>query len=97
MRRKIDPLILTLCVAWMTILGGLGISAIVQRQVSLGTRIGISTSDGFNATGVGIGLIGFALLGLLPLLDRNRFRSHALFLITIAWIVGSIWVLRWSH
>jgi len=97
MRRKIDPLVGTLCVAWIAILGGLGISAIIRRQVSLGSRIGVSTSDGYGATIVGIGLIGFALLGLLPLLEGHRFRSHAIFLIAITWIVGSICVLRWGH
>lgn len=97
MRRKLDTLLLTLCLAWITILGGLGISAIVRKQVSLGTRIGVSASDGVNATGVGLGLIGFALLGLVPLLDGNRFRSQAMALVTIAWIVGSICVLRWGH
>lgn len=97
MRRKLDPLILTLCVAWMTILGGLGTSAIVRKQVSLGSRIGVSGAEGISAAAVGLGLIGFALLGLVPLLDGNRFRSHAIALAAIAWVVGSICVLRWGQ
>lgn len=97
MRRKVDLLILTLCVAWMTILGALGTSAIVRKQVSLGSRIGVSGAEGVSAAAVGLGLIGFALLGLVPLLDGNRFRLHAIALTAIAWIVGSICVLRWGH
>ena len=97
MHRKIDPLILTLCIAWISILGGLGVSAIVWKHLAIGTRIGISTSEGISAAASGIGLIGFALLGLVPLLDGNRFRVHAIALITITWLVGSICILRWSH
>lgn len=97
MHRKIDPLILTLCIAWISILGGLGVSAIVWNRISIGTRIGISTSEGISAAVSGVGLIGCALLGLVPLLDGNRFRTHAVALITITWLVGSACVLRWSH
>jgi len=96
MRRNIDPLILALCIVWIAILGWLGISAITQQHLSIGTRFGISTSGGRDADILGLILVGFALLGLVPLLDRNRFRKNIAFLIAACWLVGSAVVLyRW--
>jgi hypothetical protein len=97
MNRKIHPLIVTLCVAWMTILGGLGVSAVIGEHISIGTRLGVSTSEGMSAIVSGIGLIGFALFGLVPLLQGNRFRTHVIALVTTVWLIGSVCVLRWSH
>jgi hypothetical protein len=97
MHRKIDPLILTLCIAWVFILGGLGVSAIVLKHISIGTRLGVSTSDGISAVVWGIGLIGLALLGLVPLLDGNRFRRQLIGLLATAWFAGScsvLWMFR---
>ena len=94
MHQKIDPLILALCIAWISIMGGLGISAILFKSISIGTRTGVSTSDGISAVASGIGLIGFALVGLVPLLDGNRFRRQLIGLLAMAWLVGSF-VLLW--
>lgn len=95
MRRRTDPLILTLCVVWVCVLGALGVSAIALQHLAIGTRTGISTSEGWSATVSGIGLIGFALLGVGPLLDGHRFRKHIIALLAVLWLVGSVNVLYW--
>lgn len=97
MRRKLDPLILALCIAWIAILGGLGISAIAQEHLAIGTRLGVSTSEGLSATISGVILIGFALLGLLPTLDGNRIRRIVLAFAAVLWLFGSLVVLLWRQ
>lgn len=93
MRRKTDPLILALCAAWIFILGGLGVSAITQGHLSIGTRLGVSTSDGLSAKFSGVVLIGFALVGFAPPLHRSRFQKLAIATLVVLWLLGAAAVL----
>jgi hypothetical protein len=90
MKRKVDPLIWVLSLAWTAIWGGLGVSAIVLKSLSMSTRYGLSHHEGLEAVMRGAVLIGVALAGgALPFLHRNRFRKHIIALMVLCWLVGS--------
>ncbi len=85
-----DALITCLCVAWIVILGGLGLSAIIFESVTISTKVGLSHSEGLAAIVQGCFFIGFALIGFLPFLASNPFRRLLIALLFGCWLAGSI-------
>lgn len=82
-----DALIICLCIAWIAILGGLGLSAIIFENVT--TKRGILI-EGVGAIVQGCFLIGFALIGFLPFLAPYPYRRLLIALLFGCWLVGSI-------
>lgn len=89
MSQRMPPLMIVLSTAWIGILGTLGISALMLKRLVVSTRAGISESNGIQAEVMGWILIGFALLGVLPWLDRHRFKRQIHALLVLGWIAGA--------
>jgi hypothetical protein len=85
-----DALITFLCIAWIVILGGLGLSAIILESVTISTKVGLSHSEGLAAIVEGCIFIGFALIGFLPFLAPYPSRRFLIALLFGFWLVGSI-------
>jgi hypothetical protein len=85
-----DALIIFLCFAWIVILGGLGLSAIIFESISITTKTGVSHSEGLGAAIQGSLLIGFALIGVLPFLATNAYKRHVCAALFSAWLAGSV-------
>lgn len=97
MNARTPFLLIILSAAWIGILGTLGISALVLQRLSITTRIGISESSGWHAEISGWLLIGFALLGVLPLLDRHRFKRQIHALLVLGWVAGAAAYFVYKH
>lgn len=89
MSTRPPSLLIILSTAWIGILGALGISALLHKQLAISTRVGLSQSSGMHAEVIGWSLIGFALLGVLPWLDRHRFKRQIHALLVLGWIAGA--------
>lgn len=85
-----DALITCLCIAWIVILGGLGLSAIIFESISISTKTGVSHSEGLDAVIQGCLLISFALIGVLPFLATNAYKRHICTLLFAVWLAGSV-------
>lgn len=90
MRTRTPPLLIVLSTAWIGILGTLGVSALMLKRLTISTRVGISESSGIHAEVIGWILIGLALLGVLPWLDRHRFKRQIRALLLLGWIAGAL-------
>ena len=87
---KPDPLIVFLSAAWVLILSATGLLAISQESITLGSRLGISNSEGLPAILTGFGLLGFALFGLAPFISTSPFKRLSTALLITIWCASTV-------
>ena len=85
-----DPLIVFLSAAWVLILSTTGLLSISQESVTLGSKLGLSHSEGLSAVLTGFGLLGFALFGLAPFISTSPFKRLITTLLIIIWCASTV-------